>query len=518
MNNLMALLKVQFLSLFGINKLANKKQGKKIALLGIFGIFMFFVAIIVACAYIYSKMFAQMYIELGDVKEFLPTMFSLVAVICLVFSFYLSNSNIYDSKDYELLTALPIKTNIIVISKLMFMYLADLGFAILFLVPSVFVHFEIIGSVPVLDIVRLFIMALALPVFPMVLSIALGTIISLISLNFQRRTLVQSFLYVLIFIGAYALSMLGTEYSDSLGAIKKIYFPFPIIVKGMNSFIYSVIFFIGSIVILAIVLLILCLIYKKLNNLLKSFKRAKSFKLQYYRKTSQFRVLMKKEIKLLFSSITYAMNTLFGSIMAIIATVAFIVLVINFNDSGVATLFAIILQAIFAFSLMISPTTAVSISVEGATFYIMKTSPIPINKLLRAKLFVNILFATIPALISAVSFAFVLKGESAITIILFILNCPLFSILGGNLGLIFNLLFPYMKWDNINKPVKQSLSGLFTILSGTIIAVGTFLFMHYINMKVEILFLIVFVFLFISSFITYLILMKKGETLINKRT
>ena len=58
MNNLLSLLKVQFLSLFGINKRAHKKNGKAVGVASFLGVALLFVVLIVAIAYVYAKMFA----------------------------------------------------------------------------------------------------------------------------------------------------------------------------------------------------------------------------------------------------------------------------------------------------------------------------------------------------------------------------------------------------------------------------------------------------------------------------
>ena len=131
MNKLLPLLKVQFLSLFGINKVAHKKKGKAVGYAGILATAIFFVAIIMAIAFIYAKSFAETYLMLGTQKEFLISIFALINVACLIFSFYTSSSNLYGGKDFDLLGTMPIKTRVIVLSKLVFMYLADLIFAIL---------------------------------------------------------------------------------------------------------------------------------------------------------------------------------------------------------------------------------------------------------------------------------------------------------------------------------------------------------------------------------------------------
>ncbi len=518
MNNLITMLKVQFLSLFNINKIANKKKGKAKGFVGVFGIILLFILLIVVISYIYAKMFAETYLALGKPSEFLPAIFALVSVLCLLFSFYSSNGNIYNCKDYEQLSVLPIKTHVIVVSKLAFMYLADLMLAIIILTTSVITHFNIIGVLQTQYVVRLFIMTLALPVLPILVSIILGTFFSFISLRFKRRTLVQSLLYAIFIIVIYVVSMLKSDLSDSLGPIKNIYVLLPIVIKGTTDFVCAVIFTLSSFCVLALVLIITSLTYNKLNTLLKSVKRAKNFTLKEYSQKGQFKVLLQKEIKLLFSSIIYPMNTLMGSFMALAGSIVFVVLQIELQAQGIAILFATLLQTLFAFSLMIAPTTAVSISVEGSSFYIMKTSPISVNKLLNAKLMVNIIFGAIPALVASTIFAFTLRNENFILIMLFILTAPLYSVLGGNVGLIMNLLFPYMKWDNIAKPVKQGISTLFTILIGLVMAGGVFAFLYFAKMRIEIMFLLIFIFLIVSSVITYIIIVKQGEKLLNKKT
>ncbi len=518
MNKLFPLLKVQFLSLFGINKRAHKGKGKVSGVAGFLGIAILFVALISAIAYIYAKMFAETYLMLGKQKEFLSAIFALINVICLIFSFYTSSSNLYGGKDYDLLGAMPIKTHIIVLSKLVFMYLADLIFAILILIPSVIVQFDMLGGVATINLVRLFIMALFLPVFPMVFSIILGALVALISTNFKRKTLVQSLLYGFIFLTVYGLSLINTDLIDTLAPIRKMYLLFPLVAKGMLSFKFTALFCGISAVIFAVALFVVCKTYNWLNTKLKSVKRTKNFKLGNYSQTSQFKVLLKKEFKLLFSAPIYAMNTLLGSVFVLIGGIAFTVMSFNAGKTEVAITFAIIMQALFAFALMISPTTAVSISVEGNTFYLMRTMPISIKKLLNVKLLVNILVGAIPALISAIAFAFSLKGASIWFILLGIVNSVLYSVLGGNLGLLFNLLFPMMKWDNITKAVKQSFSVFFTILIGMLLAGGVFSLLFFSKLKMEISLLIIFVVLAFLSALTYSLIMKFGENLIIKKT
>jgi len=515
MNNLLSLIKIQFLSLFGINKIANKKKGKSASAIGIVGVGLVFVAIIVAIAYIYAKIFAELYVEIGKPQQFLPTIFALISVICLIFSFYSASGNIYSAKDYDLLSAMPIKKHTVVLSKLIFMYLADLLFAILVLAVAVFVQINTISNVPALDLLRLFLMMLALPVYPMLVSIILGVIVSYISSKFRRKSLVQSLIYAVLFISIYALSLIGTDINDNLAAIRNMYFIYPWVEKGISSFGYVGLFVGVGALLLTISIIGVSASYDKLNTLLKSTKRVKNYKFKAVKTNSQFRALVKKEFRLLFSAPIYVMNTLMGSLMVVVGAV--VLTIMAFDSVIMAIILAIILQALFAFALMISPTTAVSINVEGSCFYIMKTTPVSVKKLLNAKLFVNFIVAVIPALISGLVFSLTIFSEPLIAIFT-ILNAPLYAVLGGNLGLLFNLLFPYMKWDNISKAVKQGLSIVFTILSGIAVAGGVFALLYFVKLEIEIMFAIIFAFLCIMSAVSYFLIRKYGEKLIIKKT
>ncbi len=519
MNNLFTLLRVQFLSLFGINKMVHKKKkGMSVGFLGLSGVAIFFVVLISAIAYIYAKMFAEVYLVLGKPKEFLISIFALINVVCLIFSFYTSSSNLYGGKDFDLLNAMPIKTHVIILSKLVFMYIADLIFAVLILVPSIFVQFDMLGGIGNNELIRLGIMSLFMPVFPMVISIVLGALVALISTNFKKKSLVQSLLYAVVFLSIYGVSLIDTDLMDTLAPIKKMYLLFPLVEKGALSYAYTALFCGVSALVFGLVFFVVSKTYNALNTKLKSVKRSKTFTLGVYQRKSQLKVLLKKEFSLLFSAPIYAMNTLLGTVFVLIGGVVFTIISFNAGMVEVGITFAIIMQALFAFALMISPTTAVSISVEGNTFYLMRTMPISTKKLLNVKLLVNFLVGAVPALISAIAFAISLNGVSVWFILLGILNSALYSILGGNLGLLFNLLFPMMKWDNITKAVKQSFSVFFTVLIGMLMAGGVFCLLFFATLEKEISLLIIFVVLAFLSALTYYLIMKNGEKLIIKKT
>lgn len=516
MNNFLSLLKVQFLSLFGLNKIANKKRrnSKKF---GILGLAILFSALIVAVAYVYLLSFLEIAVMSGSEQNFLVSVFSLSAIICLMFSFYSSGTSLYGYKDYEMLSAMPIRTRSIVLSKLFFTYLADLYFALLILIAATIAYAQKFALVP-LYLIRLFIMAIFMPVFPMFISIVLGMLLAYISSRFRKKTLVQTILFIILYLGLFGIGfLLGSDMTNPLALFDKIYFLAPLIEKGADNFLYLLLFALISISAFIIIVGFTCLTYKKMYSALKATKKKANFKLKGYGQKSQFSNLLKKEIKTLFSYPTYTMNILMGSIMALVGSIVLLILVVNLGQE-VSSIFLMILHMAFAFSLMISPSTAVSLSVEGNTFYILRTSPISMKKIINVKLLVNLIFAGIPAFVGAIAYSFTMTDSSAILIIESILCATLYPVLAGNLGMIFNMLFPYMKWENITKAVKQSISVLFTVLCGMTMAGLIFVALFFLEWQAEWIFALILATLLLLSIITYIIIDRKGEKLIIKKT
>lgn len=533
MNSFLALLKVQFLSLFGLNKIIHKK-GKNVGILGFLGVGVLLCALIFGAGYVYIQMFLQSSIALGQVEGILPALFALSALVCFFLSFASTGLGLYSYKDYELLTTMPIKTNVIVLSKLAFTYLADLIFGVLILASGVFAYSEIL-PINTIQIVRLGVMSLFMPIFPMVVSIIIGLVFALISSRFRKKNLVQTILLILFMLSMFAVGFLSgsgaMEQINILGLIKKIYPLAPLVDRGMTSVWYVLLFILVSLVAFALIIWFVCATYKKMYTVLKTTKRSSRFTLGKYQQQSQFKVLLKKEIKTLFSFPVYAMNTLMGTFMSLLATVGLMIITVQLtgdmqgmegaeqvDPSQVAQMFLMILHIAFAFSFMISPTTGVSISVEGNTFYLMKTFPIATKRIIKVKLMLNVIFAVIPAFIYATAYAFVMKGSSFILIIESILCATLYPLLAGNIGMIFNLLFPYLKWENITKAVKQSTATFFTVIIGMVFAGLVFVSIFFIKWQIEWIFALILAVLLLATVLTYLVIDKKGEQWIRQKT
>jgi ABC-2 type transport system permease protein len=108
-------------------------------------------------------------------------------------------------------------------------------------------------------------------------------------------------------------------------------------------------------------------------------------------------------------------------------------------------------------------------------------------------------------------------GASVFTFIEFFFISVLISVLAVCLGLLVNILFPMMNWDNESKPIKQGASILVTMALGILLA-GLFgVGAYFIKVKPEILFGIILLITMALTLSVYLLIIKKGSSILDKK-
>lgn len=519
MRNLFLLVKVQFLSFFGINKMVNSKtKGKVAGSVGLVIVFLLFGALVGFVGYVYAEIFASM--MASSPEHFLPMMFAIISLACLAFSFFTASSLLYGFKDYDLLSALPIKSSTIIISKLVLMYLADFCLAVLLLIPSVIIYSNVFSAIEIERVVRLFVMAFTLPAFPMFISILLGSVITIISSRFKKRNLIQTLGYMIVIVLVASMSMdidlTGGE--NVLSKISKIYFIYNLVLDGFGSWLGTLIFMGVSLGALAIIIIFASLTFVKMNSLIKAKITSKTFRLKTYQAKGVRSALLKKEFKLFFSSAIYVMNTVIGPIMLVIFSVVFLIL--SSQVPGFGAVIPMIAPVGFVFCCFMAPTTSCAISIEGSSFWIVKTSPISFKQIVSTKKAVNSIITGIPSLISVILLTISMWGyvdtQYYFTCFAFAVLCVLLS---GNIGMTFNLLFPVLKWENVNKAVKQGTSVLLSVISAlilsAIVVVVMFVWEHQDLLLKHILLLL---FLAVITVLTQVFITLKGEKLLLYKT
>ncbi len=529
MANFFALFKVQLLSLLGNNKtLKSKNKKSKAGLGGIALILLLLGGIMVFLGFTYSNIFALSLSYTGDLYKLIPTMIALGSLISFMFSFYAVGSAIFGFKDYDVLASMPIKPKEIVLSKFAVLYVSELFFVLAVVVPSFFVYKKIAGVITLTQIVISLTLCFFSPLLPLAVSTVIGVFVYYVSSRFRRKNIIQIILLFLFLIGIFILSFLSemgeedpSQMTGMLSFMEKTYFVFPLALESFLQPIWVLAFIGANVISITAVVSVVCVFYKKLNSIFTAKRTLRNFKLKNYQSNGIGKALFIKELRRLFSSPVYAINSLTGTVMAVISCIAYSIFVCTsdvMNVEGSEIIFNYInklLPFIFSFMFIMAPSTCCSISLEGQAFWIVKTAPVSYMKVLNIKLAINGVFSTSIALICSIIVA-ICSGFGLVAGGLFVLTAIGISSFGGIFGLLMNLRFPKMKWQNENVVVKQSLTTFLTILVSLVFSALFIVIGLYVDLKIEILMAIYACFFIILSISLYIVIYKYSYKLISK--
>lgn len=528
MRDFISLFKVQFLSANGLVGSQKKKKRATSPKSAVITVILLAVAFI-AFGYIYAEMFGKVLALSDSLYKLIPAMAAICALVNFFFSFYSSTTALFGFKDFDLLSSLPVKTRTVVLAKLFNMYVADLFFTVAIMLPSFVVYAKLSAALTFGYALKYVLIILFSPLIAMTASIIVGLALSLLSSLFRFKNLVNIVLLLLFMIGIFSLSFITgfasedeTAAVDPTGALFKIYFLATWLVKSDTNFWYAILYLLVNFAAIAVVAFFITAFYAKLNAILTAKRKVKNFKLKTYSGKSESAALYGKEMKRLFSCPSYAVNCIMGVVMSVMIVVLLIVVLSLIRAETVlpdefCETIAAFTTAAFAFTFLMAPSTYCSISLEGRAFWVVKTSPIGMKNLFDAKLLVNATFYVSTALVTSVAAAIVLRLSFVIALLV-VLSALLLATLGGSLGLIFNLLFPKMNWDNDGQAVKQSGASLLCVLSSFVFTAIFVLVGIYVKLPAVWQLFIETAFLFALNVATYWFISEKGEALLVKRT
>ncbi len=528
MRDFISLFKVQFLSANGLAGSQRKKKRATTPKSAIVTIIILAAALIVF-GYIYANMFGEVLSLSGSLNKLLPAMIAICVFINFFFSFYSSTNALFGFKDFDLLASLPVKTRTVVLAKLFNMYVADLFFTLAIMLPSFVVYAKLSAALTVGYVFKYLLIILFSPFFAMTASIIVGLALSLLSSLFRMKNLMNIILLLLFMVGVFSFSFISgftaeeeNATVDVTGVLFKIYFFASWLIKSDGNFLYIVYYVLVNFACIAVIAAFITVFYAKLNGILTAKRKVKNFELKTYGGKSVYATLYGKEMKRLFSCPSYAVNCIMGVIMTVfLAVLLFVVLGIIKSEAALPDNFGDMIAAYipvaFAFTFLMAPSTYCSISLEGSAFWIIKTSPIRMKTVFDAKLLVNATFYIPTAIIVSVAAVIGLKLSFAIAM-LTVFSALLLATLGGSMGLLFNLLFPKMKWDNDGQAVKQSSASLLCVVFAFVFVALFLIAAIYVSIPPAWLLFIETAFLFAVNIAAYWFISEKGERVLIKRT
>ena len=377
---------------------------------------------------------------------------------------------------------MPIPVRYIMTARLMGVYLMDLLFTLIVLIPMTVVYW-IVKENTFLTILGPIVVSFITTLLVLVLSTGLGWVVARLSTKMKNKSLATT---------AIALAGIGLYYFVYFKAVNIIneflanISTMEIEIKGGLRILYAVgsaaagnplYMLIVSAVIIAIAVLVFLILDRSFIKIVTT--KTGAAKIRYTEKSvkprSQDKALLFKEIKRFTSSSTYLLNGGIGSII-MVALAVFFFIKGSFLSSAIYGTFGDavgpMLPTLFAGAVGMAAATvlisAPSVSLEGKSLWIVQTLPVSCAQVLKAKLRNHLLFTLGPGLLLATSTLVAFRAGIAEWILVLALSSALI-VLQGEFGLFLNLKRPNLNWSNETMVVKQSMAVTISMFGGWIL-------------------------------------------------
>lgn len=412
--------------------------------------------------------------------------FSMLGLISLFLSslvnMFIASSQLYSSKDKELLLPMPVKPSAIVLSRMFSLYLDGLLYESMTFLPAVVVFWikaEKVGLPEALcPIAVFFLNSLVI----LSLSCIFGWIVKTVSLRLKNKAIV-SVLVSLVLIGVYyvvyfrinTLLQSAVTHMDRLAeVISRNLPPFYMMGTGACGAVTNLAGWAGiSVVLFAVVYAV---ISKSFIHIITNevVAKGKAYTAERTRQASPLRAMIKKEVVHFVSSPAYMLNIGLG--LLIMPALGIYILIKKDDVKGLVSLLPMLIPgsgecvpvALLAALCMIIAMccfTAPSISLEGKSLWLMKSFPIDPHMVLRAKKITHMLLISLPVVMTCVlvSFALSLPAGTAVLLLLCALS---FAYLSSATGILINLRHPCFTWTSETQPIKQGAAVTIVLFGG----------------------------------------------------
>lgn len=526
MRNVLNLIKINFISIFkgmfGFNK---KRKGASFLATAII-----FLALLYFAFGSIMNTFGELLNEFGRVEYiiFIGSLFSFVFV--LFFITYEAQSYFFKTKDFELLSSLPIKNHEIVIAKYSSVLLSAYLYSSIILFPTFVVYFMYapFNFGTLLLFILGFIFA---PLVPMALGTVLGLVISLITSKLKHSNIISIILFMLLLVAYFVLYYqmdsfinLIVQSGDSFLGGMQYYLPSIVWFYAgfaLGDILYIFLFIILGLVVTALSVVMLSLLYKKINfNLLKKVAVKSKGELKFNKK-SQVGSFLKLETKRYFGYPAYVLNTAFSLIFMILFP--FLIRygmfgsILEAGEEALIPIISIITISLNVMFVCMCVTTSSSISIEGKQITILKSLPLKASKIFFTKILFNNLLVLPFILISGIINIILFYNIFNVFLCIMIFLVPTIAIISfSTFGLLINLLLPKFNFDNINQVVKQSLSLFIVLMSGILISVIPMVIGLTTNINIYLYSAILISIYLIIFLVSFIILKIKGDSLYYK--
>ncbi len=486
---LKALIKKQFLEL-KYTFLRDKKTGKIKTGKAAIG----FVLLFLLVGFSFAMMFYENAAAFGEVilaahnDWLLFALNGMTALAAVSFmTMFMTTASVYSAKDNELLLAMPIRPSYIVFARLLTVYVLALAYSTVCYGPAI-LYYGLEGKLTVLGFIYSFIEIALIALVGLVVSCVLAFFMSLLNKVFKKRAYL-SLVFTLLFLGVYyyftfnmnkfltALALNMERVTKTVARKVWIFWQFGKAATGDTK---------AFLIILAICLAFFALSYYIISRtFIKSVTmtfdtKKKAYKEKKVAKAGIRKALLLKEFRRWSTCSSYLTNTFFGSVLLIAASVFLIVkknMVGEYLDvilgevPVLKTMLPVIIIGVLAYMTVLDAVSTPSVSLEGKSFWVLRSLPIKTMDIINAKRNFELLLSSIPAFIFTVTAIFVFEFDLVGTLETLALSVILIAFV-TYFHLSMGIRFANLIWTSEIVPVKQGTAMMIVVFAGMAIAVA----------------------------------------------
>ena len=393
--------------------------------------------------------------------------------VSVVAGAFMSHSILFAVRDNALLFSLPIPPGMILGVRLAGLYLADLAYLLLVLLPAEAVY-AVLAPRPLGALLCAAPVALLLAGVAAALSCLLGWVVAALSARVRHK----SAAVVLLSLCVLALYLLGYQALDGLlsGLIQQARQlasqpgaqAGPLFVLGRAA--CGDAGALGLVVLAVLPVLAVCVLalarrYPQLATAEHGAAKA-VYHERAARQNSLPRALLERELRRLGASAPYLLNAALGTLMLPAVGLAALwqagplrAAFVQMPAGAAAPLLCAVVCMVSCTNLLTAP----SVSLEGRTLWQLQSLPVPPWQVLRAKLALHLLL-TLPSAAFCVACLLWLAGAAAGESLLALAVVALFVLFCAQLGLVCGLRWPNLHWTSEVVVIKQGLATTLTLL------------------------------------------------------
>jgi ABC-2 type transport system permease protein len=472
---------------FGKNA-KRKKDKPKGMFSGLFPAF-FLGFLMLFISFVYSIMFAALFAPAGALDFMLMLMLVIALFLSTIITLFAAGSMVFSVKDADFLMSLPLPAWQVMASRILALYLDILLMMECLLIPSALAC-GLFGG-PWIVCATLPLLGVFLSLIPTLISLALGGLLSFAVAKLPFKNFFSTLFNLVILAAIMALSIsfsfIGNYSGRALGGQQSLEAVLPMR-DALVSSVPPLQFFAEGVMgkqlwhlpLIALIcaapfaalLWLLSHAYKPLLSALAATAVRSDYRLKGVSAGSPLGALLKKEAWRLFRTPGFMFNIGGIPILFIIACIvavcnrAAVQEVVNEMNAGMGGAFLPMLPALLllieGFFISMCLISAVSISLEGKSFWLIKSAPLSTASIFTAKAGFNSIFSGLFSLITqaCIGIAF---GLPLSTVLAMTALCLLASVLFSLTGLVFNLRFPRLDAVNETVVIKQSASVMITM-------------------------------------------------------